>query len=326
MNIGRGPKDAIAAAVAAGDLKAKDIVVTTGANPNELVLIERDGSPVVVTSRTQEDIEVMGVNLSDGIANGKTIPAGTDLGAFIKQLVQKRIAATYTQPSVKIENNNGQAATTVETGTTVSVKVKSTFTVGDAGAITSHKITKDGAEVATSTDASLTHEESLVVNDGNNIFKSTVAYEEGAIKNDNFGDASPNGHVTAGSKSSSNYTIVGARKAFFDAVATALPETMDSAFVRDTLKESQLNPAANGTLSLTIAEGEQHVVVALPAGRTLTQVTYVDLGDKGMLSKFTSKTVAVNDASGANPQNYTVYVYSMASPAAAAMNFEFLMA
>lgn len=324
MNIGRGPKDEIAAAVAAGKLKAKDIVVTTGTNPNELVLIERNGEQVVVTSRTQADIEVMGVNLSDGVANGKVIPAGTDLDGFIKQLVQKRIAATYTQPSVKIANNGGQAATTVESGTTVSVKLTSTFIKGDAGNITSHVITKDGTEVANSTDATLTHQEELVVYEGNNVFKSTVSYTEGAIKNDNFGDASPNGHITAGSKSSSNYTIVGARKAFYGAVTT-LPGTITSDYVRE-LEGSTLNPSSGKTFNVTIAEGEQHVLVALPAGKTLKQVTYVDLGDKGMLEKFTTSTVSVADASGSNGEDYTLYKYSMAAAAAAAMNFEFLLA
>ena len=323
MNIGRGPKDAIAAAVEAGQLKAQDIVVTTGANPGELVLIERGGEQVVVTSRTQEDIEVMGVNLSDGVANGKVIPAGTDLEEFIKQLVQKSIAATYTQPSVKIANNGGQAATTVEAGSTVSVKLTSTFTKGDAGDITSHVITKDGTTVAESTESTVNHQEELTVADGNNVFKSTVSYNEGAIKNDNFGDASPSGHVTAGSKSSSNYIIVGARKAFYGAVAS-LPE-LTSENIR-ALEGSTLAPVANGTFNVTIAEGEQHVIVALPEGRTLSQVTYVDLGDKGMLSKFTSENVMVMSAAAADGMNYMVYTYSMASPAAAAMNFEFLMA
>lgn len=326
-NIGRGPKDQIAQAIADGKLKAGDIVVTNDATKGEeLVLIERDNSQVVVKSRTQADIEVMGVNLSDGVANGKVIPAGTDLEAFIKQLVQKRIAASYTTPSVKIANNGGQAATVVETGTSVSVNLKSTFTTGDAGAITKHAITRGSDEVATGTDAELTYADSYVVPDGATNFKSTVSYAEGAIKNDNFGDASPNGHIAAGSKSSSNYTITGARQAFYSAVdAGALP-TIDSAFIRG-LSGKKLNPVAGDKLTLTVAEGQQHIVVSVPSSRTVTQVTYVDLGDKGMLEKFTKSTVSVAGASDSvSADNSNVYVYSMASPAAAAMNFEFLLA
>lgn len=325
-NIGRGPKAQIAQAITDGKLIAGDIVVTNDANGgNELVLVERDNSAVVVTSRTQADIEVMGVNLSDGVANGKVIPAGTNLEDFIKQLVQKRIAATYTQPSVKIENNGGQKAEVVETGTTVSINVKSTFTAGDAGAITKHAITRGGTEVATGTEATLEYADSYVVPDGATTLKSSVTYAEGAVKNDNFGDASPNGHIAAGTKNSSNYTITGARKAFYAALAT-LPETMDSAAIRG-LAGSTLNPVAGSTITVQIAEGQQHLVVSLPSARTLKQVTYVDLGDKGMLEKFTTSTVAVAGASAdVATDNSNVYVYSMASPAQAAMNFELLLA
>ena len=324
--LGRGPKSEIAAAIESGKLDTGDLIVTTGDNGNELILIERDNSLVPITSRTQNDIEVMGVNLSDGVANGKTIPAGTDLEAFIKQLVQKRIAATYTAPSIKIENNGGQKAEVVETGTSVDIKVKSTFTVADAGAITSHVITRGSTEVATGTEATLTHEETYVVPDGATTLKSTVKYAEGAIKNDNFGDASPNGHIAAGSKTSSNYTITGARQAFYAAVdAGALP-TIDSDYIRG-LSGKKLNPAAGNTITVTIAEGQQHLVVSLPSTRTLKQVTYVDLGDKGMLEKFTQSSVSVAGASAdVSADNSNVYVYSMAAPAAAAMNFELLLA
>lgn len=323
-NIGRGPKAQIATAVADGKIKAGDIVVTN--DGNELVLIERDNSQVVVKSRTQNDIEVLGVNLSTEIANGKVIPAGTDIEDFIKKLVQKRIAATYAKPTIAIANNGGQAATTVEAGTSVTVSVKSTFTQKDAGAITKHSITLANAEVATGTEATLTFSDTYAVPDGNFIAKSTVEYAEGAIKNDNFGDASPTGHIAAGSISSSNYTIVGARKAFFGtAGAGSLPE-LTSAYIR-TLANNKLAPVAGDKLNLTIAEGQQHVIVSLPAGRTLSQVTYVDLGDKGMLSKFNTTTVDVAGASDSVAVNTNnVYTYSMASAAAAAMNFEFVIA
>lgn len=322
-HIGYGPKDQIEAAVAAGQLEAGDVVVT---NENELVILNgNDASQHVIKSRTQEDITVMGVNLSDGVADGKVIPAGTDIDAFIKQLVQKRIAATYKAPTIAIANNGGQAAVVVEAGTTVNVNVKSTFTQNDAGAVTSHVVKRNSTEVATGTDLTLIHTEELVVADGATTFTSTVEYAEGAIKNDNFGDASPAGHIAAGSKTSGNYTITGARKAFYGTGTGATP-TVDSAYVR-ALAGSVLNPTAGATINVTVAEGEQFIVVSLPSTRTLKQVTYVDLGDKGMLEKFTKSTVAVEGAgAGVDADNSNVYVYAMAAPAAAPMNFELLLA
>lgn len=324
--IGRGPKSAIASAVEAGKLDAGDFIVTNGANGEELVLIERDLTPVVIKSRTQNDISVMGVNLSTEVADGKTIPAGTDLDTFIRKLVQKRIAATYSAPSISIANNGGQAATVVEAGETVTIKVKSTFTQNDAGAVTKHAISVGGTESATGTGATLEHEESKVIGDGSTIVKSTVTYEAGAVKKDNFGDDSPSGKIEAGSKSSSNYTITGARKAFYGSLSGALP-TVDSALIRG-LANNKLNPASGNVLSLTVAEGDQHIIVSVPSTRTVSQITYVDLGDKGMLSKFTKSTVAVEGAGGAgvSANQSNTYIYSMASPAAAAMNFDFLLA
>lgn len=328
LNIARGPKAQIETAIASGKIAEGAFIITNdneNAKGNELVIVERDKSPVVVTSRTQEAIQVMGVNLSSEVADGKTLSAGMSLDDFVKLLVQKRIAATYTAPTIAIANNGGQAAATVEAGTSVTIKLKSTFTQKDAGAVTSHNIYRGAESIASGTDAVLTAEETYVVPDGTTTFKSTAAYDAGAIKNDNFGDASPSGSIAAGSKTSSNYNIVGARKAFYGALVS-LPETIDSDVVRG-LANNKLAPAAGDKLTVQIAEGQQHLIVSLPAGRTLSQVTYVDLGDKGMLSKFTQSTVAVAGASesaGNNTNN--LYVYSMASPAAAAMNFELLLA
>lgn len=324
-HIGRGPKAKINDAVTAGSLVAGDIVVTNDEKGNELILIERDKSQVVIKSRTQNDIEVLGVNLSTEVADGKTLPAGMDLEEFVKKLVQKRIAASYTQPTIVIANNGGQAATVVEAGSTVSVKLKSTFNAGDAGAIASHVIKRGTHEVATGSGAQLEGAETLVVPDGASTYASTVAYAEGAIKNDNFGDASPSGHIAAGSKTSSNYTITGARKAFYGTGTGATP-ALSSAYIRG-LAGSKLNPTAGSTIAVTVPEGDQFIVISLPSARTLKQVTYVDLGDKGMLEKFTKSTVAVEGAGGAgvSADNSNTYVYAMAAPAAAAMNFEFLI-
>ena len=323
--IGRGPKAGIATEVTAGNLKAGDIVLTNDEKGDELILIERDNTAHAVKSRTENAIEVLGVNLSSEVKDGATIPAGVDLEEFIKLLVQKRIAATYTAPTIALANNGGQAATTVEAGTQVTISVKSTFTPNDAGAVTKHALTIAGVEVATGTDNPLTYSETYTVPDGNLVVKSSATYAEGAIKNDNFGDESPEGHINGGTISSSNYTIVGARKAFYGTATGALP-TIDSAYIR-TLAGSKLNPKAGEKINVTIAEGQQHLIVSLPSSRTLSQVTYLDLGDKGMLSKFTTSTVAVAGATAnVDSDNSNVYVYSMASPAEAAMNFELLLA
>lgn len=324
-HIGRGPKSEIAKAVTAGTLVPGDLIITNDEKGNELVLIERDKSQVVIKSRTQNDIEVLGVNISTEVANGKVLPAGMDLEEFVKKLVQKRIAATYTAPTITLANNGGQAATTVEAGSTVSIKLTSTFTQHDAGTISTHTINRGSEGIATGTENILNGIETLVVPDGTTTYTSVATYKEGAIKKDNFGDNSPTGHIVAGTKTSTAYNIVGARKAFWGTGTGAVP-ALNSAYIR-ALSGSMLNPTAGKTFTLTVPEGDQFIVVSLPSTRTLKQVTYVDLGDKGMLEKFTKSTVAVAGAGGAGvaANNSNTYVYAMAAPAAAAMNFEFLI-
>ena len=87
----------------------------------------------------------------------------------------------------------------------------------------------------------------------------------------------------------------------------------------------RLNVSANNVISVAIATGSQHIIFALPTPRTLTQVSYDDLGDKGMLSAFTSSTVQVADARGGENglKDYNVYIYNMSTPSAATMNFSF---
>ena len=54
-------------------------------------------------------------------------------------------------------------------------------------------------------------------------------------------------------------------------------------------------------------------------------MSYDDLGDKGMLTAFTSSTVQVADARGGSNglKDYNVYVYNMSTASSATMNFSF---
>lgn len=331
-HIGRGPKDAIAAAIAAGELSKGDLILTTGRSSsdtkgNELLMVDQDDTAKVITPRTQADISVLGVNLSTAIADGKTIPAGTSIDEFIKMLVQKQVPPTYSAPTVSLVNNGGHAAGNVEVGETVSIKLRSTFTKKDAGALTNHQIKRGSTVVSGSTSTSnpLDYTESLIAVSGATTYTSVATYGQGPLKQDNFGQDYPTGRIAAGSKTSSGFTITGCRKAFWGSKSGDLG-TVNSALIR-ALGSNKLNPAANDVLSLTVAAGQKHIIVALPSGRTLKQVTYVDVGDKSMLSSFTQSTVKVADARGGSNGlvDYKVYVYSMSSPAPSSMNFEFLL-
>lgn len=321
--IGYGNRDDIAGAIASGTLDSGDLVPTK--DTEELVFIRPDNSQMVIKSRTQEDIKVNGVT-GLGIGNNETIPAGKSLDEIVKMLVQKAVPATYTKPTAVIANNGGQSAGAVEAGTSITPKLRATFAKNDAGNLTKLEVLKGATSMGSGTTSPYDYSgEPIVIGDETITFTAKAAYEEGTIKNNNLGQPSPDGHITAGSVNSSNYSIVGQRNSFWGSGVGTF-ESPDSNKIR-AMQNKRLNLTAGTKISLKVEKGQQHIVFALPEPRTLTQVIYDDLGDKGMLSSFVKSTVQVADARGAQNgvKNYNCYVYNLATPCAAAMNFTFVI-
>ena len=318
---GFGPKANVPTALEENKLDEFDMIVAE--DTDELGYVSAEGEAKWFKERLGEDVTVNGVT-GLGIANGGKLTANMTVLQAIKALVQKAVPATYTRPTVSLANNGGQASGAVEAGISVTPKLRATFTKNDAGDLTSIKIQKGSEDVETGVASPLDYTGSaIVVGDETVSFKAVADYKEGPIKNNNLGQPSPDGHITAGSVTSSNYNITGQRNLFYGTGVGACPE-ITSDFVRG-LNNKKLNPTANSTINLTITTGSQYVVFALPSPRKLTQVTYLDLGDKTMLNSFTKSTVQVADARGGSNglKDYTVYVYEMSTPVAANMNFEF---
>lgn len=321
-----GNKANIDTAKTAGTIDTHDILFLDN---REIGWIAKDGSTVMSTSRTQEAITVNGVT-GLGISNNATIPAGTSFDELVKMLVQKPIAATYNKPTIKIENNGGQAAGNVEAGTTITPKLKATFTKNDAGDLTSIAIKKGSTELATGTTSPLTYTgDAVVIGDETLTFSASASYGAAPVKNNNLGQESKENWFDAGTVTTNNsagnsntYSISGKRNAFYGTGVGSVP-TVDSAFVRG-LNGKTLNPAANTTLTINVAIGQQYIAFAYPATlRDVTTVTYVEANDNGMASNFAKSTIKVSDArGGTNGQvDYKVYTYAMAVPAAAPMTF-----
>lgn len=290
----------------------------------ELGWIDAQKNTIINTPRTQTEIIVNGVT-GLGIGNNQKIPAGKSLDEIIKMLVQKPVPATYTKPTISITNNGGQASGSVEAGTSVTPKLRATFTQNDAGALSKIEILKGGQAVnegGTKSPFDYTGD-AIVIGDETVSFTAKATYAEGAIKNNNLGQASPDGHIKAGSITSSAYSITGQRNLFYGS-GLSIVDTVTSDVVRGQ-SNKKLNPTANSKISMKVETGQQHILFALPSPRVLTSVVYDDLGDKGMLSSFTKSTVKVADSRGGENglKDYNVYVYNLATPASAPMNFTF---
>ena len=315
-----GSKDNIETAKTNGVIGPQDVLFLDN---REIGWIAKDGSTIISTSRTQEAITVNGVtNL--GIADGATISAGTSLDEFVRMVVQKAIPATYTKPSLSIANNGGQASGNVEAGTTITPKLKATFTKNDAGDLTSVIIKKGSSEVANGTESTLTYTgEDIVIGDETIMFSASADYADAPVKTNNLGQESKENWFAAGSINSSNYSITGKRNLFYGTGVGSVPE-VTSDMVRG-LVNKKLAPSQGISFDINVAVGQQYIVIAYPANiRDINNVTYVEANDSRIASNFTKTTIDVADARGGSngAMSYKVYTYAMAVPAAAAMTFK----
>lgn len=315
-----GSKDRIESAKTSGAIDAYDVLHLDN---GEMGWINADGETVINTPRTQTDIKVNGVT-GLGIGNGETIAAGASIDDIVKMLVQKAVPASYTKPTLALANNGGQASGNVEAGTSVTPKLKATFTKNDAGDLSAISISKGGTAVAEGTASPLTYNgEAIVVGDETVTFTASATYGDAPIKNNNLGQESKENWFAGDTISSSAYSISGKRNMFYGTGVGEVP-TVNSGFVRG-LTNKKLAPAAGTAVTINVAVGQQYIAFAYPASlRDVNNVTYVEANDSGMASSFTKSTVNVADARGEDHglMSYKVYTYKMAVPAAAAMTFK----
>lgn len=315
-----GSKENVDAAKQSGAIDEFDVLFLDN---HEIGWIDKSGNTVISTTRTQEEVVVNGVT-GLGIANGETIPAGISFDDFVKMVVQKAIPATYTKPTLALANNGGQANGNVEAGTSITPKLKATFTKNDAGDLKSIVIKKGSTEVANGTASPLTYNgEAIVIGDETITFKATAEYGDAPVKKNNLGAESKENWFAGSTVSSGDYSITGKRNLFYGTGVGAVP-TVNSGFVRG-LANKKLAPAQGTSFNINIAVGQQYIAFAYPATlRDVNNVTYVEANDGGMASNFTKTTINVADARGGENglMSYKVYTYAMAVPAAAAMTFK----
>lgn len=239
-----------------------------------------------------------------GVKTGDVIKKTDDLYAVLKKILVKQVPPTYTQPVVGI--NVSGVNSTVEIGTKVTVSLTSTFTQHDAGEVTGVTYKLGANEIGTETTVETAHSYEFTAAEGANIFSNVVAYSEGAIKNDNLGQAYATGHILAGSKTASK-TITGVRASFYKSSVDAI-QVGSSADIR--ALSQTLGLRKGSVINIPISQGDKNVVFAYPASlgdvSTVLQVAS-NLDVKG---SFVKSTVTVEGANGATGIAYNVYSYS----------------
>lgn len=315
-----GSKANIETAKTSGAIDAFDVLHLDN---GEMAWIDKDGNTVMATSRTQEDVVVNGVT-GLGIGNGETIPAGTSIEDIVKMLVQKAVPASYTKPTLSLSNNGGQASGNVEAGTTITPKLKATFTKNDAGDLTAISISKGGEAVVEGTSSPQVYDgEDIVIGDETITFSASASYNAAPVKTNNLGQESKENWFNAGSVASSNYSITGKRNLFYGTGVGTVSE-ITSDMVRG-LANTKLAPTQGYKFTINVSVGQQYVMFAYPDNlRDVNKVFYVEGNDPNLAENFTKKALDVADARGGDNgmYGYKVYYLNMSTPAKAAMTLE----
>ena len=317
-----GASTAIQDQIDSSVINESDLVITS--DTDELIYIDETKTqrPLGSSKSKQEwEVKLGSGGTVGGLKTGDTVPLGTTMDDLIKLLTQKSVPATYTQPGVTCRVSAGTAAGSYEVGTQINTTIQGTFTQNDAGALTSIEIKKGASSVLSSPTSPVTTDaQTFTLGEETVTFTATATYAEGAIKNDNLGQPSPEGHIQAGSKTSSGVSFTGKRNLFYGTGVGAAP-SMTSEAVRG-LTNKQLGPANGTSFNINVATGQQYVVIAYPKTlRKITKCFYVEQ-NTDLAENFTEQTISVQGANGAAGADYRVLVYEMAVPAAAGMTLQ----
>lgn len=266
--------------------------------------------------------EAISVNLGEnvtigGYKTGDVITAGTALQNILNKLFQKAVLATYTSPQITLSAQS-TAAGNYEYGTTITAQVEATFTQNDAGAIQSIGIQKNGVEVITATENSLTSVAETIQLTSSVTYIATAEYAEGAIKNNNLEEASPEGHIVAGSVTSSEVKFTPYRSGYFYGVLATDSATtpLTSAIIRSgTRKDGAYSSGNLPLISASSVANRKRIFVACPAtNKGVTKVIMPSAVNADCTANFVKQTstVMVEGAEASEGIAYNVWVYEPA--------------
>lgn len=246
------------------------------------------------------------------LATNKTFDATTKLKDILKQMLQKEMQPTVTQPSVSLTFASAKA---YEVGTKItpsySAKLNAgSYSYGPATGITatSWSVSATGVEGPITT-ATGSFPEITVTEDMNYKVTAVATHEAGADPVTNLGNpADASKKIAAGTKSATSDSITGFRSFFYGTKTTGL-DSYDSAAVR-VLTNGNAKAEPNKQFNITIPAGTKQVVIAVPAARSLKSVINVGLSGGEVADTFVASTVNVEGANGYTAAPYKVYVFN----------------
>lgn len=269
--------------------------------------------------KIKEDITVQ---LGDGgtvggYTTGNTINKDTSIMDILKKLLQKAVPAVYKAPELKL-SAVGDKAGNYEYGTNITAQVSASFTPNDAGAIQSIAILKDGTQIKTGTGSQLTSDSEAIQLTNTVSYTATADYAEGDIKNNNLGEASPDGHIQAGTITSSTVTFTPYRCGYFYGVLNTDSSTpLTSDIIRSGTKRNGAYKAetiAQEIKASSVANRKRIFVACPAANKGVTKVIMPSAQNADCTKNFVKQasTITVEGANGYTGIAYNVWVYEPA--------------
>lgn len=266
------------------------------------------------------------------------INAGTSLEAMLSSMLSQRLQPSATSPSGSILLTNMNATNggnvEVEIGTTYSPKYKTSFSAGSFTYGPETGVTPTAASVAFGTSSAKVDgvTADIAVNSLNGATGTLPGYVVPDTTKrylyltygwtastgeavDNLGDLATNGtkiDAATGKSATSTHGVTGIRKMFGG--SSVDQPTLDSNTIRNLVSNKK---SGTGTFEVTIAEGANYAIIAVPAGRTVTKVADANAFGTDIFSEFNDPvTVSIGgadatiDSIGNYAMNYNVYVYA----------------
>jgi hypothetical protein len=230
---------------------------------------------------------------------------------------------TITPPSITFEGTNFKS---YEVGTEVTVgwnfknATAGSYLFGPDTGVTwsNHTATLNGV-LKTGVSGSF---EPITITDGMNLsLTGSATHSAGAVPKTALGKAYADGQITEATKSYTYSTTLKGYRNMFIGTLSNLPATMTSSHIRgesDSCIQHKYAPAGQKNAWELQVENAKRVFIALPSGRTLTEV--FDTGSNTNITdvvRSKTTTVAVNGANNYEAIDYTVFYLDYAEPASA---------
>ena len=266
--------------------------------------VYRNISELLIENKTTKDITVLGVSQGE-YSEGIIIPKGTSFEDIIHRMLSMTIPAVYINPTLNI---NGSENKTLEAGTIINPVITPAFIQNDAGNVTRYILQKNNVIIKDGSDLQICTDNNLLVADGTIDFRATVFFDDGPIKNNNLGEASPDGKINTGSILSNIVRYTGVRNLFY---GYASNDNMNSSNEEIRSLDKKASPAAGTTFTINIPAGAKKVIFAYPSTiRDVSSIKYVEGLNAEVKSIFGKLLLDVSGTNNYNPIEYKVFIYT----------------